>query len=70
MIEVLKKVVEEPPKAPQGIERDLGVIVMKCLEKAPGDRYGSAAALADDLERWQRGEPISAREAGVAERVV
>ena len=70
MIEVLKKVVEEPPKAPQGIERDLGVIVMKCLEKAPGDRYATAATLADDLEKWLRGEPISARPAGRIDRVV
>lgn len=70
MIEVLKKVVEEPPKAPQGIERDLGVIVMKCLEKAPSARYATAAALADDLEKWQRGEPITARPVGRVERVV
>jgi tRNA A-37 threonylcarbamoyl transferase component Bud32 len=70
MIEVLKKVVEEPPKAPQGIERDLSVIVMKCLEKAPSARYATAAALADDLEKWLRGEPISARPAGRIERLV
>lgn len=70
MIEVLKKVVEELPKAPLGIERDLGVIVMKCLEKAPVSRYDTAAALADDLERWQNGEPISARPAGRVERLV
>lgn len=69
-IEVLKKVAEEPPKAPRGIERDLGVIVMKCLEKAPCARYATAAALADDLEKWLRGEPISARPAGRVERVV
>lgn len=70
MIEVLKKVVEQPLKAPLGIERDLGVIVMKCLEKAPSARYATAAALADDLEKWLRGEPISARPAGRIERVV
>lgn len=68
MVEVLKKVVEEPPKTPQGIERDLSVIVMKCLEKEPGARYASAAALADDLEHWLRGEPITARPAGRIER--
>ncbi|MBL9133134.1 MAG: hypothetical protein JNG86_18130, partial [Verrucomicrobiaceae bacterium] len=70
MIEVLKKVVEQPLKAPLGIERDLGVIVMKCLEKAPGARYATAAALADDLEKWLHGEPISARPAGRVERMV
>lgn len=68
MVEVLKKVVDEPPKAPQGIERDLSVIVMKCLEKEPGARYASAAVLADDLEHWLRGEPIAARPAGRIER--
>jgi hypothetical protein len=70
MIAVLKKVVEELPKAPQGIERDLSVIVMKCLEKSPASRYASAAALADDLEHWLHGEPIMARPAGRIERVV
>ncbi len=70
MIEVLKKVVEEPPKALAGVERDLGVIVMKCLEKAPGARYESAAALAEDLEHWLRGEPIMARPVGAVERLV
>lgn len=60
--EVLAKVLNEPPKplraARPGTPRALAAICMKCLEKRPRDRFRSARELADELGRWQRGEPV------------
>lgn len=72
-LDVLRRVVEEEPqplgKVDPSIDLDLETIAFKCLEKDCDKRYPTAAALADDLERWLRGEPVHARRIGRVERL-
>jgi WD40 repeat protein len=70
--EALRLVTESEPVPPSrlqpGLPRDLQIICLKCLEKAPRRRYASAGELADDLGRFLAGRPIQARATGPLER--
>src|SRR5262249_19797551 len=69
----LTKVLTDDPLPPSrwlpGLSRDLDTICLKCLEKDPPRRYASANDLAEDLRRFQAGEPIKARPIGMVERL-
>jgi tetratricopeptide (TPR) repeat protein len=63
--EAVRTICEEPARRPStaspALRGDLDVILLKALEKTPAQRYSSAAALAEDLERYLADQPILAR---------
>lgn len=71
--EVRQAILQREPPAPRAVNpsvpRDLDAVCRRCLHKDPEGRYESATALALELERWLRDEPVRARRAGRTERV-
>src|SRR5262249_1618673 len=72
VLETLEQVKTAEPVPPSrlvpGLPRDAETVVLKCLQKDPPSGYESAAALAEDLRRYQAGESIVARPVGPVER--
>jgi WD40 repeat protein/serine/threonine protein kinase len=72
-VAILRLVLDQEPKRPRqwipGLDRDLEAICLKCLDKDPSRRYSSAEALAEELDRWHRHEPLEVRPSGSFERL-
>lgn len=70
----IRVIKQEPPQPPSAVDRqlrgDVEAILLKALEKDPGRRYASVAALAQDIQRNLKGEPVEARRPGRVRRAL
>ena len=73
LFELIRMIAEKEPPPPRrvatAIPRDLETICLKCLAKSPDERYLNCGELADELDRWLRGEPIRSRPVRLPERI-
>ncbi len=71
--EVIRRVSQEMPRDPRAIEpklpRPLSAVLAKAVALQPDDRYPSAGALADDIDRWRRREPVLATPPSLLRRI-
>ena len=71
---LLLQVLEDDPRPPRAVKpevpRDLEIICLKAMSKAPARRYQTAREMADDLRRFAQGQPILARPMGIVERTL
>jgi WD40 repeat protein len=69
---LIQRILHTQPVAPRKVDHriphDLNTIVLKAISKEPAKRYQTAAGLAEDLRRFQDGEPIDARRTRAPER--
>lgn len=70
LTKILRGDIVAPRKIRPELPRDLETVCLKCMELSPAKRYQTAEALADDLARYQRGEPVQARPVGRMDRVL
>jgi tRNA A-37 threonylcarbamoyl transferase component Bud32 len=73
-LETVLQVVERDACSPRSydpnLHRDLEMMCLKCLDKVTTNRYASAAALANDLDRWLHGDPVTVRSMTGMEKVI